>query len=383
MAGVGEPQLIVEGSGSPHTYSLKPSQAAALQEADLVFWVGRDLEPFLEKPIETIGENATIVGLLDAEGLKVLSFREGASFEPHDHAHADEHDDHAHADEHDDHAHADEHDDHAHADEHDDHAHADEHDDHAHADEHDDHAHADEHDDHAHADEHDDHAHADEHDDHAHADEHDDHAHADEHDDHAHADEHDHASEVAEVHDDHDHHHDHGAFDPHVWLDPVNAKALVSAIEDALSQVDPENATAYSENADQLRQRLDALVAEVDDIVAPVKDQSFVPFHDAYLYFEDRFGVRAAGAITVSPEVVPGAARVGEIKDRIVDLEVTCVFAEPQFTPSLVATVTEGTGADTGVLDPLGTGLDDGPDLYFSLIRAMAESMRDCLTPTG
>ncbi|WP_438747846.1 zinc ABC transporter substrate-binding protein [Pararhizobium sp. O133] len=84
MQGVGEPSLIVEGAASPHTYSMKPSNASALENAKIVFWVGHGLEAFLEKPLETLGNGATIVELDDAPGLEKLKFREGGAFEAHD-----------------------------------------------------------------------------------------------------------------------------------------------------------------------------------------------------------------------------------------------------------------------------------------------------------
>ena len=94
MQGVGEPKLIVEGAASPHTYSLKPSNAAALQDADVVFWVGHGLEAFLEKPLETLGGKATVVELDDTPGLEKLPFREGGPFEPHVHEGEEGHDGH-------------------------------------------------------------------------------------------------------------------------------------------------------------------------------------------------------------------------------------------------------------------------------------------------
>ena len=208
---------------------------------------------------------------------------------------------------------------------------------------------------------------------------HDEHGHED-HDDH---DEHKHDEHGHEDHDDHDEHkhdeHAHHGEDPHVWLDPVNAKAMVHEIEEALVEADPSNAAAYEANAEALMSRLDDLVAEIDAELEPVKGRGYVVFHDAYQYFEARFGVSAVGSITVSPEVLPGAERVAELQDKVRDLGATCVFSEPQFEPKLVATVTENTNAGTGVLDPLGASIKDGPDLYFTLIRNMAKSLKDCL----
>ena len=189
-------------------------------------------------------------------------------------------------------------------------------------------------------------------------------------------------------HDDHDDHkkddhghddHGHDETDPHVWLDPVNAKALVHEIEEALTEADPANAAAYEANAETMMSRLDDLVAEIDTVLEPVKGRGYVVFHDAYQYFETRFGVSAIGSITVSPEVLPGAERVAKLQNKVRDLGATCVFSEPQFEPKLVVTITENTNAGTGVLDPLGTSINDGPDLYFTLIRNMAASLKNCL----
>ena len=275
MQGVGSPTVIIEGAGSPHTYSLKPSQAKQLQDADLVFWMGDELEPFLRGPIQNIAKNAKSIKLIEARGLKKIKFREGGMFDEHD-----DHDDH----------------------------------------------------------------------------EHDKHA-KDDHDDHG-----------------------HGEYDPHVWLDPINAKAIVHEIEEALVKADPKNAKKYEANADRIAGELDQLVKELRAQLEPVQEKGFIVFHDAYQYFEQRFGVSAIGSITVSPEVMPGAERVSELRNKIRDLKATCVFSEPQFEPKLVTTLVEGTDARTGVLDPLGASMTKGPDLYFQLVREMARSLKECLS---
>ena len=292
MLGVGNPSLIIEGAGSPHTYSLKPSQAKQLQDAKLVFWMGDELETFLEGPIENIAQNATAIKLIDAHGLKKIRFREGGMFDDHGH---DDHDDHETHDEHDHEKHAKK--------------------------------------------------------------EHDDHGDHDGHDDHG-----------------------HGEFDPHVWLDPFNAKAIVHEIEEALVKADPKHASTYEANARKMMKKLDSLVVELSDELEPVHEKGFIVFHDAYQYFEQRFDVAAIGSITVSPEVMPGAERVSELRKKISDLSATCVFSEPQFEPKLVETLVEDTGVRTGVLDPLGATLNKGPDLYFQLLRNMASSLKKCLS---
>jgi zinc transport system substrate-binding protein len=130
MAGVGSPDLIVPPGASPHEYNLRPSEAAALQEADLVFWMGEDLTPWLEGAIDSLAGGATVTTLLESDGTQLLDIREGALFEAHDHDDHADHDNHA---DHEGHDHAD-HDDHGH-DDHDAHGHEHEHDD-DHADQH-------------------------------------------------------------------------------------------------------------------------------------------------------------------------------------------------------------------------------------------------------
>ena len=155
---------------------------------------------------------------------------------------------------------------------------------------------------------------------------------------------------------------------------------MVHEIEEALVAADPASADRYKANAKATMAKLDALVAEVTAELEPVKGKGFIVFHDAYQYFETRFGVAASGSITVSPEVMPGAERITEIRAREQELGAACVFAEPQFEPKLVSTVTEGSKAKSGIIDPLGAELESGPDLYFQLIRNMAASIRTCLS---
>ena len=200
---------------------------------------------------------------------------------------------------------------------------------------------------------------------------------------------HDHGAEAGS-HDNHDHaneatekaeeHHHHGEFDLHFWLDPQNGKVLVGDIAKVLSESDPEHAAQYEKNAADYAEKLDALTKDIDSELQPVKDKPFIVFHDAYQYFENRFDVKAAGSITVSPEKAPGAGRIKDIHEKIKSLGAVCVFSEPQFEPKLVNTVIEGTEAKTGVLDPLGSELKDGPDLYPQLIRNLADSLKGCLS---
>jgi zinc transport system substrate-binding protein len=192
-----------------------------------------------------------------------------------------------------------------------------------------------------------------------------------------HQHDHDHSHEQK-----HDHGHDHdGAHDVdgHIWLDPENAKAIVKMAEIALSEVDPTNAATYTANAKALTARIEVLDQELRTSLGAVKDRPFVVFHDGYQYLEARYDLNAVGSITVSPDRMPGAKRIGEIKDKVKSLKAACVFAEPQFEPKLVQTLIQGTDAKTGTLDPEASTLPAGPNLYFDLMRGLAANLTACL----
>jgi zinc transport system substrate-binding protein len=265
MAGVGTPDLVVKGGGSPHSYSLRPSEARALARAQVIFWVGPNLESFLAKPLATLGAEARIVTLVEAPGVRLLPARVGGVWE----ADAEE-------------------------------------------------------------------------------------------------------GEAGVGH-------EHGTYDPHIWLDPQNARAIVEAAVSALSETDPARLAIYRANGRQVEARLEALEVQMEKKLDPVRGVPFVVFHDAYQYLDRRFGLEAVGSLIVNPEQPPGARRLEEIRSRIIALHARCVFREPQFEPRLVAILIEATSAHIGVLDPLGADLPPGPEAYFTLMRRLADNLRDCL----
>lgn len=367
MEGVGTPDLIVPPRSSPHGYAMRPSEARALSGADLVVWVGPLLTPWLADPLETLASSASHLALMEQPGTRVLAFREGATFEAHDH---DDEGDEGHEGE--EHAEkGDDHDAHGH-DAHGDEAHE-EHDD----EEHDHEEHDDEEHDHE---RHDDEEHGHEGHDHE---EHDHDAHGHEGHDAAGQDDAGHdAPAPDEGHDDHGHDeaHAHSGVDPHVWLDPQNGQLWLGQIAEALAELDPDNAAQYRENAKTAQAELAALEEDIAETLAPVKSRPFIVFHDAYHYFEARFDIEARGAISENDARAPGAARVSELRDLVAESGAKCVFAEPQFNPGLIAAVTEGQGTGTGTLDPLGADLEPGAALYADLLRGMAGNMAACLS---
>ena len=290
MNGVAKPDLIVDGYASPHGFAMKPSHAKMLQNADLIFWVGEDVENFLEKPLGSIAKKAEKIELMQIKGLQVLKFRERNIF--------DDHDDHGH-------------------------------------------------------------------DDHDKKEDHDSHAKKEDHDDHG----------KKEDHDDHEGHAQ-GEFDPHIWLDPINAKVILNEMVEHLIENDPKNEAKYKSNLDKALKDIDKLT--IDVMTELSNSVSSIVFHDAYQYFEKRFNVNILGAFTVNTDVMPGAEQLAEIREIIEHDKVACVFSEPQFNPDIIKAVAKDMNIKTGVIDPLGATLNPGKDLYFSLIKNMSASFKGC-----
>ena len=296
MDGVGKPDLIVDGYSSPHGFALKPSHAKMLQEADIIFYVGEDLENFLEKPLKSIAKKAEKIELMEIKGLNKLKFRERNIFDGHD-DHGHDEDGHKEDDHDDEHKH-----------------------------------------------------------------EEDGHK-EDDHDDHGH---------------DEDGHegHAHGEYDPHIWLDPENAKVILNEMVEHLIENDAKNASTYKKNLKNAEKDLDKLVKKVKSDLN--KDFKSIVFHDAYQYFEERFNVNVMGAFTVNTDVMPGAEQLAEIREIIEHDKVSCIFSEPQFNPDIINAVAKDMNIKTGVLDPLGATLEPGKDLYFDLIKNMSKSFKGC-----
>jgi zinc transport system substrate-binding protein len=301
MDGVGKPDLIVDGYASPHGFALKPSHAKMLQDADLIFWVGEDLENFLEKPLKSIAKKAEKIELMEINGLNKLKFRERNIF--------DDHDDHGHGED-------------------------------------------------------------------DHDDDHDGHAKKkkDGHDDH---DGHDEDGHKEDGHDDHGHEgHAHGEYDPHIWLDPINAKVILKEMTEHLVENDSKNASVYKKNLENALRDLDKLTMNI--MTELNQSTASIVFHDAYQYFEERFNVNILGAFTVNTDVMPGAEQLAEIREIIEHDNVSCVFSEPQFNPDIIKAVAKDMNIKTGVVDPLGATLNPGKDLYFDLISNMSKSFKGC-----
>lgn len=281
MGDLGDPDLILEPGASPHGYALRPSQARALSQSDLVFWIGEALEPWLAGPLEKIATKATQIEMLEATGTKLLSSRTEAVF-----SHSPE------------------------------------------------------------------------------------------------VDSPDQAEIVDQSHKDDDHGgHDHKGIDPHAWLDPRNAIGWLDNIASALAQADPENAERYRANAAQATAQLQQLDASFAAQLLPVQNRGYVTFHDGYHYFENRYGLQASGAVTLSDASHPSPARIAALSAVIQTQPVICAFLEPQFNQALLTTAFGEVPYRVEILDPLGSTLEPGPALYRQLLQNLADSFLRCLAP--
>lgn len=175
------------------------------------------------------------------------------------------------------------------------------------------------------------------------------------------------------------HHHSHDSTDGHAWLDPVNAKVLADRIAQVLGAKEPAKADLFNANATALKTKLDDLSAELTRDLAPAAGKPYIVFHDALQYFDRRYKLRVVGSVSVSPEVPPSAKRLSTLRKKIVSLGAVCIFAEPQFDTRLVNNLVEGTRARTGTIDPEGSKIEPGPELYFTLLRNLARDLKACL----
>jgi len=320
VTGATKTNVILPPNRSPHHYQLKVSQRRAIGEADIIFWVGDNLEAFLSKAIKQYPEAS-------------LNFNSMIAIE--DKAHHDEHG-------HDEHEHKE---------------HQHDHDEHGHGEDHEEH-HKDDHK--GHQDEHHEH-HKDKH--HDHDGEHEAH---DDHNDHAKADEHGHDDE---------HHHDHSGPDPHIWLAPENLDAMATALAKRLSTIDPDNASRYETNLAKIRQELKATDADIQARLESIRNKPFIVLHPALHHFVEHYGLNQVDAIVSTPESGLSAKHLRELNQQT---QVACVLGEMGENNQKAQALAKTLGAGFGELDILGREFkpEDGAG---AIIEGIAGTLLDCM----
>jgi len=271
MQGVSEPALLLNGNNSPHTYSLRPSAAVKLQNADLVFWGGENLEGFLAKPIHSLAAGARVVSFEDTPGLILRPFRSVKEWQELDPESKNDQD-------------------------------------------------------------------------------------------------HVKKRKINRL----------PGNDPHIWLDPLNAQKITQYLVQILSEFDPENAQTYHSNGKKTILRLSDLNIQLETKMSSVSSKPYIVFHDAYQYFEKRYQLNPIASVTVSSGTSTSVGRLIDIRKKIKIKKVLCIFTEPQFSPKLVQTVISGTAVKKGILDPIGTSISPGPEMYFTLLNNISHSISNC-----
>lgn len=267
--GVTETKVLLPTSASPHDYSLKPSDVEQLQSAQLVVWIGEEMESFLEKSIDKLPKEKVLT-LEDVPAIKELVEHSGEEKEDkHDHKH-----------------------------------------------------------------------------------------------DHKHS---------------HDHGHSHDE-DWHIWLSPKAGEQIAEQIAERLSQQLPEQKAKITENLANFKATLATKNSEIAKQLEPVKSKGYYTFHDAYGYFEDAYGLKSLGSFTINPTVAPGAKTLNAIKKSITQKKAQCLFAEPQFTPKVIESLSKGTSAKVGQLDPLGEKIELSREAYPQFLQSLADQFSDCLS---
>ena len=271
MQGVSEPALLLNGNNSPHTYSLRPSAAVKLQNADLVFWGGENLEGFLAKPIHSLAAGARVVSFEDTPGLILRPFRSVKEWQELDPESKNDQD-------------------------------------------------------------------------------------------------HVKKRKINRL----------PGNDPHIWLDPLNAQKITQYLIQILSKFDPENSQTYHSNGKKTILRLSDLNIQLETKMSSFSSKPYIVFHDAYQYFEKRYQLNPIASVTVSSGTSTSVGRLIDIRKKIKIKKVLCIFTEPQFSPKLVQTVISGTAVKKGILDPIGTRISPGPEMYFTLLNNISHSISTC-----
>jgi len=271
MQGVSEPALLLNGNNSPHTYSLRPSAAVKLQNADLVFWGGENLEGFLAKPIHSLAAGARVVSFEDTPGLILRPFRSVKEWQELDPESKNDQD-------------------------------------------------------------------------------------------------HVKKRKINRL----------PGNDPHIWLDPLNAQKITQYLIQILSKFDPENSQTYLSNGKKTILRLSDLNIQLETKMSSVSSKPYIVFHDAYQYFEKRYQLNPIASVTVNSGTSTSVGRLIDIRKKIKIKKVLCIFTEPQFSPKLVQTVISGTAVKKGILDPIGTRISPGPEMYFTLLNNISHSISTC-----
>lgn len=259
MKGTGAPNILVRPSQSPHDYVMRPSDAQRLSEAQVVFWIGEELEPFLARPLKNIAPQAEHIRLLDTPGLKLLPVQTR-------HSHGSNQTDHT------------------------------------------------------------------------------------------------------------------NAVDPHIWLDIDNSILIIQVMAKKFSALDPARSVLYTQNAQALTEELQKIDSHLAGQLATHQNHPYFTFHDAYQYFEHRYGLHAQGIVNLRPDLSIGPKALEALRATARSFPKFCVFMEPEFDQQSTRKYFADTPARFAQLDPLGANLPLSENFLPTLLENMGSSMTNCLS---
>lgn len=176
-----------------------------------------------------------------------------------------------------------------------------------------------------------------------------------------------------------DHHEQSHETNPHVWLDPVYVLQLANRLSTVLGKRYPWAQARISLNTDKLRQKLRSLDANIQERFSNNREVSAISVHHAWTYFERRYGLKSAGAISNHEHHQPGPARLHEIQLMVRDEMIRCLLAEPQYRPRYLKALLRDSRLRVVTADPLGMDIETGPDAYFQLMQHVAGAYEQCL----
>lgn len=175
----------------------------------------------------------------------------------------------------------------------------------------------------------------------------------------------------------HAHVHQEGV-DPHIWLDPLNGLKMAYIIRDSLVARDPSHKEIYHKNTQQLETEIRALDTSLRELLTGGKDIPFAVFHNAYQYFQKRYDLGPAYALTLTPEHALSIKQLSRLESKMKKRHIKCLFAEPQFPQKALETIAQRTNARLIILDPLGHKNIS----YVELLSTLGQTIHQCATPS-
>ena len=280
MAGTGTPSVILRPGSDPHHYQLRPSEAATIEQADIIFWIGPELTPWLQSAFDTLAADTKIISLMKVEGLTRLAVGKDSHAHHHEHDHNEDEDKH-----------------------------------------------------------------------------------------------------------DHDSHEnvvgrDNSGIDPHLWLDPENARIWLQIIAQTLSLHDPENAGIYRENALAADHKIATQQQQIAQFIATRRLVPVFAQHAAFAYFENRFGLEIAGTLYSRENEAPTPSHIADLHQLTKNVPKVCLLAETQLENNIITSVFSKTDLLVIEANPSGAAESAPLNAYNDLFERLANGLENCQRPT-